>query len=345
MSRPVRTGLGYPKPIPPPTANEILESMRNPDPELIAKYPHADFNAAVRKAEHTESMRRGGVPVGAHISAYQGFAGSVKYATEQLMAQQEKEYLDNPRRRMQMHIEAVRAARMAARGESAAAAIISKNEDNIFGINSLKSKRVLPKVRGVYTNLLGIQEKSPKELANQAEQQALLAEEHAAELQAATNRARRNLNKSQTEKQAARNAAIKRIRNTPRNIYAGHGQPSEHNRIAHWEKGMSSTWAMNQSPKIFTNAYTRSQKAQEHAKAARQRATLARRRANQNKNLLVFPSREEELAGLFNQGTSGGAGAGAGAGGGGGGGGSSEGGRSKKRKTRRGKKRTYRKRK
>ena len=90
---------------PPPTPNEILESMRKPDPELIEKYPHADFNAAVREAERTESIRRGGIPVGAHISAYQGFAGSVKYVTEQLMAQQEKEYLDKHRRRIQMEMQ------------------------------------------------------------------------------------------------------------------------------------------------------------------------------------------------------------------------------------------------
>ena len=57
-----------------------LEAMRIPDPELLLKYPHANFEEALRYAE----QQQGPLLTQAHNSYYQQYARNVKHLIEDI---------------------------------------------------------------------------------------------------------------------------------------------------------------------------------------------------------------------------------------------------------------------
>ena len=296
-------------------SNRILRSIRIPDPKLIAEFPHADFDKALEYAQRTNSQSRGPMLGDAHQSYYQAIASSVKYLTRQHMEQQEREY-QIKQQRLEQQQEQSRLAREARE---------KARENNVFGLLNLPRqkypnrgrthKKPVPKAAHIIraipeevvptANLLGLNDDAFIETAKHIEKAAESAELAAIEANTAYEEAQSRGQELETEIKIQTEEADARIRHRVKNHRSGHGQPSNHNQLEHWKSGMQRTWAAMRQPvrELIQQTHKIADAATKHAQKLKTNALVAKRKAeqiaNSHKNLLVFPSRANELNGLF----------------------------------------------
>jgi hypothetical protein len=172
-----------------------------------------------------------------------------------------------------------------------------------------------------YANLLGIENNAKHA---QLENEYKRAQEILRQIQEEANIVSRGFEEIRANHDQQIANAKERIRTRVRNIYSGHGQPSNANQLEHYKTGMRRTWNADRS-KYNTGIYKRLENTKKYVERLGEQLkysqTQKNKRSTANNNLLTFPSREEELAPLFsnmgNQLRNANAGAGAGGGGGG----------------------------
>ncbi len=289
-------------------SGSILSEMRKPDAALIAEFPHADFDKALQYAQRTNSQRRGPMLANANKSYYQAIASSVKYLIRQHMEQQEKEYQE----KQQQLEQAQERARLAREERERARA------NNVFGLLNLPRQprhytsrnsagrkpartiahRAIPTEVEPSANLLGINENAKIQISKNLEEVSEKANVAAAEANQAYKSAAQQATLLNQEIRSQINAKRQELRITP-----GGTNPQ----LKHWESGMYKTWETMRKPvlELVQQTHKIAESAKAHAAKIKQQALIAKRIAkeieNSRKNLLVFPSREEELSNLFKE--------------------------------------------